>query len=104
MKNLKKFLPLFAFVVGLTLVFTQSAFKASSPSFDEWGQYTGPDTEELEHGKWYKPNALPSEDLKAICIDDIDPCRYQFNGDPNNGGTKEEGSMELGVFDIVKDE
>ncbi|SFH19451.1 DUF6520 family protein [Pedobacter insulae] len=33
MKNLKKLLPAFALVVGLGLVFTQSAFKAEKTSY-----------------------------------------------------------------------
>lgn len=36
MKNLKKFIPVFAFVLGIGLVFTQSAFKNATSTTTNW--------------------------------------------------------------------
>ncbi len=80
MKNLKKFLPLFAFVLGLGLVFTQSAFKSVDKQLTkEWGF-----DENL--GVWVDLNDLPIDATGTTCDEiTLDPCTYIFNDtiDPN---------------------
>lgn len=71
MRNLKKLLPLFAFVLGLGLVFTQSAFKAP----EQTDIYV-----ETQDG--YR---LKSTQSGFCSVEALNHCEYLFTGtDPEN--------------------
>ena len=74
MKNLKKLLPIFAFVLGIGLVFTQSAFTTKTTS-GEYGLYGG---------HWYDYNGTPPSGKVFICEGTENTCTYIFQGDPND--------------------
>lgn len=73
MKNLKLILPVFAIVLGLGIVFTQSAFKAKTPINLAY-QYTGSTDEGvMEPSNWtpitYQPTPTECDELgDLVCI------------------------------------
>lgn len=96
MKNLKKLLPVFAFVLGLGLVFTQSAFTTKTTS-GEYGLY---------QGVWYDYNGTPPSGKKFICDGFTGNCTSLFTGDPNDPENMETPipTNRVGEFLIVDED
>lgn len=96
MKNLRKLLPIFAFVLGLGLVFTQSAFKSESLKKDTVRLY-------YYDNEWHEDAPTTGECLEypidpdRICSADFDEMDLPENGDPEATGTTP-SSVEYGII------
>ena len=80
MKNLKNLLPLFALILGLSIVFTQSAFTSTTKSATTtYWYYTGPNNDEaevLDHDNW------SMVDPNDTCLETAQkPCRISVDAD-----------------------
>lgn len=80
MKNSKKLLPVLALVLGLGLVFTQSAFKSVQKSAPVEYQYTSNSNLEQDMqdiGNW----EVVDEETPSCATGTAKPCRYSYDGD-----------------------
>ena len=95
MKNFFKKIQFGALAVlfGLTLVFTQSAFKSTIPG--TYGQLNGT-------GQWVDVNNPPAG-TEYICEGDTELCHAQYSDNPgtNPSATKVPGSDEFGILRAI---
>lgn len=89
MKKLQKFLPLFALVLGLGLVLTQSAFKSKTDVRYGYDSTYG----------WIDVDNLPP----GATVDCLMPqlnvtCTQKYNGHPEDPETVVTGDRETGIF------
>ncbi|MEJ5994391.1 DUF6520 family protein [Pedobacter sp. Du54] len=101
MKNLKKLLPIFAFILGLGLVFTQSAFKSTTAT--EYG-YDPMNTTGLAVNGWVDLSLLIEDDGnqtpgRYACEDSESTCKAVFESQPD-AETPIPGDAEPGTFVI----
>ncbi len=91
MNNFKKFLPLFAFILGIGLIVTQSAFKNSADV-----KYV------LYNGVWYDLSQDPPQGKQFNCEISDDPCTVIYrDGAPDQGGMYVGDGTQLGQFKLI---
>jgi len=104
MKNLKNLMPIFALILGLSLVFTQSAFKsAGSPTAERYWYYDNPsndDADVMNHLNWTQ--AAPSDE--STCVADAErPCKIFVDADDATELQSYLGGTNIGVIRSITD-